>query len=63
MVALVKFLKYGGNTVISQWSGKRMRVGNEKKNEGSSLWGDRIEKEGWKEQPVKRRKLKYVGNN
>lgn len=46
MVALVKFLKYGGNTVISQWSGKRMRVGNEKKNEGSSLWGDRIEKEG-----------------
>lgn len=37
MVALVKFLKYSGNTVISQWSEKWMRVGNEKKNEGSSL--------------------------
>lgn len=62
MVALVKFLKYSGNTVISQWSEKWMRVWNEKKNEGSSLQGDRIEKDE-KEQPVKRRKLKYVGNN
>lgn len=40
-----KFMKYSGNIDILQGFGERMRVRNEK-NEGGSLQGDRIEREG-----------------
>lgn len=34
------------NTVTLQCSGEKMRIRNEKKSEGGSLQGDRIEGEG-----------------
>lgn len=40
-----KFMKHSGNTDTLQGPGERMRVRNEK-NEGGSLQGDRIEREG-----------------